>query len=644
MATTANILTLLKFYASKQKSPMVDYDEFADYIRRYAGHHLEENPDLVKYMGASSQTLDTEISELTANHQVIVAPVGNKDFIHVVPSYVEQFANSYKLIDANIAVPFPNFNDLGKHTPHEIVTTKPLAELLYSMLEGTQDAEPVLYSSSVAKGIPALLVPSTVPATTIVNLALRKIQNIMHKDEVHDYFLKKLTISNPGKEISAKNFFKKFCSKADEALEFLSNTGETFYYWSQLCYFLRQDYIKVKDFTPEDINILQSVGILEVATSYYKTKATERQQRDAALKILELQLNQPPYYYNYSDIKDFKDSNGAPLLGQYSEEDLNAHLKHMTQDSSDGELPPLLIFRITENEGYFILKEKVMPLIMRLTSDARVLVRESLIKSWYKIMREWDTLPEMKDNAAFERCLSKEIQSCAPILHAILGASFLPVISLEDHTPGHINLYRNEALIPLSELLMLSRAEIYIDARIKLPFWYTIPGISWIISLLARPPKNKRNKARNGKSATAALMEEKRHKEEEKERELDVKDRGDASKNRKRQLRKAAGEAEKLLVPSSSSLDRELEGYLHEWNDRIGKQNFDDLTQDVNSLIRDYLRKVMRSLKTENFSMERISSLADSLVESPVMLKIHNHPALKRYVELYLVKLVKNLP
>ena len=91
-------------------------------------------------------------------------------------------------------------------------------------------------------------------------------------------------------------------------------------------------------------------------------------------------------------------------------------------------------------------------------------------------------------------------------------------------------------------------------------------------------------------------------------------------------------------------MDRELKGYLHEWNDRLGKQNYDNLTEDINSLIRDYLRKVLRSLKTESFSAERVSSLAQSLVDSPSMIKIKNHPALKRYTELYLVKLVKNIP
>ena len=83
---------------------------------------------------------------------------------------------------------------------------------------------------------------------------------------------------------------------------------------------------------------------------------------------------------------------------------------------------------------------------------------------------------------------------------------------------------------------------------------------------------------------------------------------------------------------------------MHDWNDRIGKENYENLGEDVNSLIRDYLRKVLRTLKAGDFNAERITHLAEALVDTPSMMKIKNHPALKKYVELYILKIVKNLP
>ena len=155
--------------------------------------------------------------------------------------------------------------------------------------------------------------------------------------------------------------------------------------------------------------------------------------------------------------------------------------------------------------------------------------------------------------------------------------------------------------------------------------------------------KDKKKKD-SSQAATAKTLEEEKRKSEQKEVELEAKDSADPQKNRKRELRKAAASVETKLVPQTSTIDRELQSYMQEWNDRLNKEAHDNLETDVNTLIRDYVRKTLRSLRTENLTAERISHLAESLVNTPSLMKIKNHAALKRYVELYMVKLIKNLP
>ena len=646
MATTANILTLLKYYTSKQKSPFVEYNEFADYLHRYAQHHMSENSDLVVYCGSSYlETLDEELQQLIGKKQVVITSVHNKDHILVLPYLVEHYAAIYRSVESTITVPYPIYSDLPKNCPTSILTQVTALDTIYQFFEKQELNDKVLDSLVFDKGVPSVLFPSNIPVSVLVSTALGKLQHLLAKGESHDYFLKKLSISNPGKELSIKSFFAQFVAKPEAALDVIKDTGETFYYWSQLFFFIKQDYTKLKDLTPEDTNILQAVAIAEIATSYYKSKASERQVKNEAFEVLDRLLKNPPYYHSMSDILKMKDPSGVLLLGQYKEDELKAHLDFLTTESQPNELPDLLIFKVSEEEGYFICKDKVMPLIIRLTNDARVLIRESLVKQWYKVLLDFETLPEMKESAAFERCLERELSSCEPILYGLLGSTFLSVIAFDDHTPGRVPLFRDGMLVPYSEMLMLSRAEIYSDAKIKLPFWYGLPVISWLMSLLLKKPKAKKPvKKQPVKTATRTLTDEERTVEQEKVRKLDTADSFDPKKSRKRELRKAAGEVEKLIVPPESTLDRELESYISEWNDRIGKRNHDNLTEDVNNLIRDYMRKTLRSLRTEAFTYDRIKSLADSLVSSPSMMQIKNHPALKHYIELYMVKLIKNLP
>lgn len=642
MATTSNILTLLKFNCSKQKTDMLEYGQFADYVHRYAQHHIEENSALESYCTSDYKAaLESEINSLVADRQVVISSIRNKDYIFVVPYFIEKYNELFSQIEANISIPFPSINDMPKIVPLDVVTKKQADEILYSRMDKEELNDRTLYCIVFSKTVPSLIYPSSYPVASLINLSLKKLQELMHKEESHDYFLKKLSISNPGKELSIKTFFNKFCANPAAVLDVLKSTGDNFYYWSQLCYFIKQDYTKLKDFAPEDITILQSVAIIEIATSYYKSKAAEKLQAQAAFEQLDILMKNPPYYYNLNDIRKMKDKSGIPLLGQYKEEQLLEHLKAKTQESIGNQMPELLIFKVNDGNGYYIFKERVIPLILRLANDVRILVREALIKSWYNNLKEYELLPEMKENSAFERCLEREVSSIEPVLSALLNASFLPVVAFEDQTPGHIALFRNDSLISYSELLMLSRQELLADAKLKLPFWYAMPVISFIMKLLFKKPKPK---ARKNASEALRIQNELKEKESEILKRRDEDDSIDPKNTRRRELRKLAVEIEKEFVPESSTLDRELKGYMHEWNDRIGKQNYDNLGEDINSLIRDYFRKVLRTLKADTFNAERIRRLADALVDTPSMMKIKNHPALKRYVELYIIKIVKNLP
>jgi hypothetical protein len=66
------------------------------------------------------------------------------------------------------------------------------------------------------------------------------------------------------------------------------------------------------------------------------------------------------------------------------------------------------------------------------------------------------------------------------------------------------------------------------------------------------------------------------------------------------------------------------------------------LLEDVNSLIRDYTRRVLRTLSESTFTKERLQNLAENLVQTPNMQRIGNPKALKEYVALYMLRLISN--
>ena len=96
----------------------------------------------------------------------------------------------------------------------------------------------------------------------------------------------------------------------------------------------------------------------------------------------------------------------------------------------------------------------------------------------------------------------------------------------------------------------------------------------------------------------------------------------------------------KSLTPSGYSVEEYLVELEGRWNTQINPQSKRDLTEDVQSLVRDYLRGILRTMRGSTFTLERVKGLAASLADSPTLMRITNHQALELYVQLYMAKLL----
>ncbi len=649
MSENSSLYSLLKSFATHQNSGLLHLNDFSDYVRHYAQKHAAENPALNSYLGQSQDQMNKELSKLESQKKVRLINSDGNYFVVLISFYAEKVAARYTDITNNAALSFPTPADLPKKFPDDALESATASEVLVPMLEGQLKSEsPVLYSLSLPRELPSLLYSSLTEPETLLEISLAKMRIMLSQDEYHDYFLKKLKISNPGKEISIKNFFTQFITKPVESLESLKNSGDVFFFWSQLCFFIRQDYDKVKDYTAEDISLLQSVFITEISNTFFKNRAQQNMQRSTALKNLEQNLSKPPYYFNRDAIIHFVDSRGVPLLGQYTEEDLNNFLHDRTTNIETNDLPELLTFRTVGSEQrYYITKQKVLPLIVRLCSDARDTVRDNLTKEWFNHYKQFETVPEMNDQKAFEKRLEKEVRSTSPILYALLNSNFLSLVHYESrmsHDPAtdKINLFSDGKLVSYSELLLMQRHEISTDARILLPFWYTTPIISWFAALFLGRTKKERRKEEE-KRPVKATSHNAFEDEEENETFKRSRTRETSSQDRKKDLVAAAKKVEAHLVPQGSTLEREMSAYIHQWNRMLDKKNAEMLTEDVNSLIRDYMRKTLRTLTGSGMTVDRIENLATTLVKTPALSKIKDQEQLTMYVELYMVQIVKNL-
>ena len=396
MATSSNLSSIIRFYAEKQKSPFIDLREFCTWVKKYAEHHVEEQAELVKYLGDPTSTVTAELSGLEQKHLAVIIPNGNKKMVVSIAYFSLKYANIYKELMKNESIPYPVEPDLPKKFPTTILERKAASEYIHENINKEPSKSQSLYVLVFARELPPLLLPACVPMKVLIESSQMKIRKILKKEEYHDYFLKKLRSANPSKEISVKNFYSSFVDK--DYTGYIDVTdGDQYYLWNQLCYFVRQDFEKIQDRTADDTSLLQAISISEIHSSYLKEKFQTDRKREEALKELEANLGYPPYFFSTPQILKFQDKNGKLLFGQYTEDDLKETLLKLSTESEDNTLPRLVVFKVASGTRYYIYKNKVISLIVRLCNEAHDNIKSILVKSWYETMLEYSKLPEMTD-------------------------------------------------------------------------------------------------------------------------------------------------------------------------------------------------------------------------------------------------------
>ncbi len=637
MPAPSDLSVLLRLYTGKQNNPTVGFTDFCEYLGKYARHYLEETPELVMYLEDTPSVVTAELAKMEDEARAIVSTdTKGRKTIFVPQFYIDRIIQRFREIDEHPEIPFP----LVAEIPHGASTAflKPIhiTTDFTTLIEKSERSNSFLNQMMFPDDTPPFLFPGAVSPEKLLDLALNKVRYFFRKDESRDYIQKRMMVANPGKELSVKEALNQFMTRPSEAIRNIKHAGDAYLFWSYLCGFIRQDYSKKNEKTPEEIALLQSIYVIEYLNNHYRNKAQQDLQRQTALKNLELAFQKPPYYYDMDSIMRFTDSRGVPLLGQYQHTDLESFIKEKTGgDDSPGGLPALLVFKTEAGNRYFVLKDKVIALVVKLCGDSRKVIKDTITRQWYQLLTSYRQEAAMKNQADFEKKLQDICRTSAPVLHALLGASFIPLMAGE----GLINpkgeaegfrMFNHGRLLPLSELLMLNRHELLTDTRILLPFWFTLPIISSIIAFFRKPRGKK--PVRHNTVHPAPV-----------EKSLERDRKQDTLLQRKIELKGAVAAIERSLIPEGSSLEGEMDIFLEKWNRTLDMNAKSNLTEDVNSLVRDYVRRVVRTLRASTFDAARVENLATALVDTPSLMKIPNRDALLQYVRLYILFLVKNI-
>jgi len=640
MGRGIDVYQLLLSFAERNKLGEVDYKAFSQALQRQARlsdqsepvyRDLSLNPDIV---------LVPKLFLLSKERKLFLQTVGNEIRSIILPEHFEEaFLQEYRRMDESPDLPFPDEDSLKVTVPGEWIRSVSVDADLGALSDAEGESSVPLLKVTFPDGVRPLVVPSAFVPDKLLEYAVQKLRQYLRKGANKEYMHNKLVYAFPGKEGQLKDALGLVLTRPFDAVKGIvrSDSDFTYPFWAYFVSAIKKDLEKKKDKTSEDWSYYQSALLAEFYVNHYKTKAQRIQDFEAAIKALDSGLRKPPYHFSMDEILAFRDAKGASAPGKFSREELEAKMREKCTKAEDGALPEIMIVA-TSGRRDFVAKDKALHLAVKQISDARSALRSRLIEQWKRILEDFRSCEAMETDEAFLAELASQVESRFPILDALIRDRLLPIVRDEaaargDLPPDVARLFYKDDLIPLDELLDLSRKSLVVDARMLMPFWYSVPIFSSIARLIHRLTTSRAEKDAARAQAARLALEEAKDKAAKGKRAL-------TSKERRAEFEAAAGRIAKELLPKGSGLEdymAELEGRWNSLLNPVAKRN---LTVDVESLTRDYLRGVLRTMGTSTFTTERLKNLGSSLADSPTLLKIKNHQALELYIQLYMVKIL----
>ena len=633
MAHRTDLYSILVSYANKNNSPYIEIDPFLDFLGRYAKKHSEEQPEWNKWISDRAIKFWAEISPLVETDKCELLTDTENGRIYMPHFYPELLAHSYGKGDEEADMPFPCEESLRITLPETQTRTLYSGFDFASYLEEPQESDiPIVKINFPEESGSALMLASMIPRQ-ITEMAILKVRNYLRKGGNKEYALRKLSPQLQGKESILRDTLNQILTRPLDCYNAIKDGGDFSYlFWAHFCILIKNDIKKKKERLGEDFAVFQSAFIIEVVSGFYKSLAVKQREADLAFLSLQNHLEKPPYLYTLDQIVKFTNSKGVLLLSQYKEEQLQEWLENKTTNSENNELPVILIMQSFDREKYFLLKDKMPALCSRLLTEGRVKVKEELCKHWRRMLMDYEKEPAMENDTEFEKILMNYTAKLCPMLASLLEDPKLLLVyeeleKTENSAPPPVKVFNKGRLLPYSVMLLINRREILTDAKLILPFWYSMPIITSIIAFFKKLMKRK--KAPKLYSSDEAG--------EDGQNSPDEKDRAG-------EIRAVAEEIELSLVPSGYTLDSYLEELENRWSRLIDKQARSNLIEDVKSLIRDNLRQNLKLHKHFKLTEDEISQMALNIVtRTPTLASLSGRDSLILYSQLYLIKLLENI-
>ena len=629
-----DLLSLLRGFALRTKASTVDLRQFIASLPKGQMTPAE--------MGAALSGLAKKGALRLSAAEGKIRAVSFPDISEVA------LQEEYKRLAVEPDLPFPSLDTLPVKVATDEFATVDVKGDFTTLLDDDESPRKGIVKVEFPDGVRSLIVPRVIAGSVLIEAAAAKIARYLQDPKNATYAESKLGSVLRGNELVLRQALEDATSRPRKAATLiLSPSDFQFRFWNHLTNLILQDARGKEAKTDVDHGLCQSAFIIAYTVFHMKGASQRDQEKAADLKKLDSAVRRPPYVFGYQDFYDMKDEKGTAFAAKHSRDFIHTFLKEKTQRSGDEDLPPLVrVHAVSQNKDYFIQRDFLVTVFLKKLTEGSEELRGRYMNEWATALKS-DTYPAAaKNDAAFRRDVEVRVKEALPLLAALANGSALYLAS---ELPGTPPVARTEVakcfslesiLRPFDELLGLSRAQLLKDVRIFLPFWQTMPLLSSIVRFFRRLGRRGKGEAADAHapapaSNTRVMLGEP---------VLSVSEKaagGAREKGQKTNLIQYKRSIQALIshyVPSGKTIDLTLEELAEKWNPLYDTRAKKNLVEDVNALVRDFLRPIRRSFLVQPPDVKRIHALAEQLSTSKSLEKIKKREILKNYIELYMIR------
>ncbi|MDR1316594.1 MAG: hypothetical protein LBK13_06940 [Spirochaetales bacterium] len=625
----------VKAYSIKTRNPAVDYESFVAFIDKYAGKHSGDLPDLFAARGADfSGRIMEAFRQLEEEKYVFLQKTANRIHIIKVPAgYADFIERIYARIIPQGDSVFPSPETVGIPIDPDLLVHINVQTDFETYLAKEPPNVPELVNISFPNLSKTLIVTSKLMEKPLIEISLHKIRCYLREQKNAQYLQHKLLPLFPQREATLKTLIVNAVTKSDLTLqEFMVPSDQTFQFWTQVSSMLLKEYGPKADKLEEEIDLCIACNIVNFYAVYFKGVTQKARESDESLKILAQQFTKPPYAFTFHDIYSFKDVKGNPIVKRIDRTVFAVYLEQVTTPKDGAGLPELLKIRMPDKTEYFIRSGCIIKLLMSRVYFLAKNCKTHFIAGWAGSLKNNQKLPAMVEDVNFVKEIENYVKVSDPVFCALLNFNLLFLLKDQTAMPpvemdflnGLLNI-RAKSLTSIEKIMGLSRQAIYREARLRLPFWMIIPVFSSIVQFFINLLSS-----RGGQSSAR----------KKKENEAEGLSSGEDQPVRKARYREEIDALISHYIKSAEDIPREMNALVSLWNPLLDPRSKQNLVEDVNSLVRDFLRVKKYRTRFSCPSIAEVDKLGRELSENRNLEAIRDRTHLREYIVLYMLKIL----